>query len=75
MMLMRSSAERPDSRFLCTSVTPTKAEQLRVYFSLTLPLVQMKSKSNRESGRAFSELLKRELKNTQKQNYLMDNDT
>lgn len=58
-MLMRGSAERPDSWLLCTSVTPTKAEQLRVYFFLTLALVKMKSESNSESGTAFLELLKR----------------
>lgn len=58
-MLTRGSADRPDSWLLCTSVTCTKAEQLRVYFFLILPLVQMKSESKGESGIAFSELLKR----------------
>lgn len=58
-MLMRGSAERPDSWLLCISVTPTTVEQLRLYFFPILPLVQMKSKSNGESSTAFLELLKR----------------
>lgn len=56
---MRGSADRPDSWLLCTSVACTKAEQLRVYLFLTLPLVQVKSESKSESVTAFSELLKR----------------
>lgn len=42
--------KRPDSCLLCTVVTHTKAEQLRV---------QTKAESNGESGTAFLELLKR----------------
>lgn len=42
--------KRLDSWLLCTFVTHTKAEQLRV---------QMKAESNGESGIAFLELLKR----------------
>lgn len=49
-MLMKGSVKGLTHGNLCTFVTQTKAEQLRV---------QMKAESNGESGTAFLKLLKR----------------